>query len=215
MEQGKRVPAAEKNIIQKYRDTIFVSYQSSGYKDERTEVRILRNTFKPETVRRSNNQDTEFLLVQDQLATHKCKSALTYVAYLYISPVSLFLSHCISLSFSLYLSLSHTQTYAHTKTYTHSLTHTQTPNRILKSECNTFSVFLPADHTPFIQLVDDNVGKSFRRLIYDRYDTWVTTEFKPNEKLSKSCVRQLLIEWTALSALQWNKEVLAVKLGTD
>jgi hypothetical protein len=81
----------------------------------------------------------------------------------------------------------------------------------LKKECNTFAVFLPADHTPFIQLVDDNVGKSLRQLIYEQYDNWVQS-FQANQKLSKSSVRILLIQWTAKAASQWNGE-LAARIG--
>lgn len=77
MEQGKRVPDAEKATIQKHKDCLFVSYQINGYKDARTEDRILRHSFKPEILRRAGNDDQcEFLLVQDQLKAHKCASAL-------------------------------------------------------------------------------------------------------------------------------------------
>lgn len=54
--------------------------------------------------------------------------------------------------------------------------------RVLKAECRTFTVFLPADHTPYIQLVDDCVGKCFRELIYDQYEKWVLT-YDPKQKL--------------------------------
>jgi hypothetical protein len=52
----------------------------------------------------------------------------------------------------------------------------------------TFTVFLPADHTPFIQLVDDNVGKSFRDMVYEQYDVWIKN-YNPKDKLSSSKVR--------------------------
>jgi hypothetical protein len=54
-------------------------------------------------------------------------------------------------------------------------------------------------------MVDDCVGKSFRQLIYDQYDEWVAT-FDPQAKLSKSSVRQLLLDWTAAAATKWNNE---------
>jgi hypothetical protein len=77
MEQGKRVSEQEKRTIEKFKDTVFVSYQSCGYKDERTEIRILKNAFRMETVKRSNEMNVaEFVLVQDQLKAHKCSSAL-------------------------------------------------------------------------------------------------------------------------------------------
>src|SRR6185312_13149780 len=79
METGKRVSRLEKQVIDKYRETVFVSYQLNGYKDTRTELRILRNSFKPEITKRAGGTDAEFLLVQDQLKVHKCAAALTYV----------------------------------------------------------------------------------------------------------------------------------------
>jgi hypothetical protein len=80
MENGKRVPELEKSAIERHKNVLYVSYQSNGYKDERTELRILRNCFKAEILKRSGNSNMEFVLVQDQLKSHKCDSALKYVS---------------------------------------------------------------------------------------------------------------------------------------
>jgi hypothetical protein len=72
MERGLRVSALEKQAIQTHKPEVFVSYQRSGYKDSRTELRILQNVFKAETEKRAG----EFVLIQDQLKTHKIKAAL-------------------------------------------------------------------------------------------------------------------------------------------
>jgi hypothetical protein len=60
-------------------------------------------------------------------------------------------------------------------------------------------------------MVDDNVGKSLRNLIYVEYDNWVAS-FNSKDKLSKSAVRQLLITWCAKAARTWNLE-LCKKIG--
>jgi hypothetical protein len=83
--------------------------------------------------------------------------------------------------------------------------------RFLKVECLTYTVFLPSEHTPYIQQIDDNCGKLFRERIYEKYDAWVS-EFSVTEKLTASSVRQKLIQWTSDAALHWNTE-LAAKIG--
>jgi hypothetical protein len=82
----------------------------------------------------------------------------------------------------------------------------------LKEQCQTFAVYLPSEHTPYIQQVDDNCGKLFRDEIYKCYDKWVEN-FSTSVKLTASTVRQKLIEWTASAAIHWNT-VLATRIGT-
>jgi hypothetical protein len=79
MEGGKRVSRAEKEVINLHKDSVFVSYQQNGYKDERTELRILRHVYKKEITKRSaGNLRCEYLLIQDQLAAHKTVDVLKY-----------------------------------------------------------------------------------------------------------------------------------------
>jgi hypothetical protein len=82
MENGKRVSKEEKALIEKYKQEVFVSYQPSGYKDDRTEARILSNVFKGEIRKRSSGDlAMQFLLIEDQLKSHKSKNALKYVLH--------------------------------------------------------------------------------------------------------------------------------------
>jgi hypothetical protein len=64
-------------------------------------------------------------------------------------------------------------------------------------------VFLPPNHTNYLQLIDDNVGKSFRELVYAQYDAWMES-FDISSKLTASDCRVKLIEWCAIAAKQWN-----------
>jgi hypothetical protein len=79
MENGLRVPSAEKRAITAASDCVFVSYQPSAYKDERTELRILNGIWKVHTDAVKREPKDEFLLIQDGLSSHQCDSALKYV----------------------------------------------------------------------------------------------------------------------------------------
>jgi hypothetical protein len=72
MERGIRVSKDEQAMITLHNATVFVSYQRNGYKDERTELRILEHVYK-EATRIPNGP--EFLLIQDQLTSHKTSSS--------------------------------------------------------------------------------------------------------------------------------------------
>lgn len=77
MELGHRVPDEELRVIEEYKNVVFVSYQTNGYKDERLELRILQKVFKKcvdDLLLKQPN--SEFLLLQDSLTAHKSDVAL-------------------------------------------------------------------------------------------------------------------------------------------
>lgn len=170
--EGGILSTGEKEAIKQHEASVFVSYQPKGYKDERTEIRILQNVYKKEVKNRATEKIQEFLLIQDNLAAHKTQSALKY------TPRFVFVLNDF---------------------------------RLLSSECNTYSVFLPSNHTPFIQAIDDNVGKLFREEIYKLYDQWVDS-YSKDVKLSARTIRCKLIEWTAQAGHTWNSS-LAARIG--
>jgi hypothetical protein len=84
----------------------------------------------------------------------------------------------------------------------------------LKERTRTFTLFLPPNTTNYIQMVDDNIGKAFRELVYNQYYKfeeafdWIAN---PQGKVPAVQKRKLMIQWISNAAKQWNQN--HVELG--